>query len=134
MPITYKATAAVCDFLVNTPLSQCVIGTEHCSKNDDDKSGEHTAVLRYKEDKEKETKTDLSNNETAGSKTDKPWSAGCTQSFDSAIGHGKNWDNLEESFVALTNASNDLNLVYAERYKEWIIGYLEEWEDIISTR
>eukprot|EP01083_Nonionella_stella_P135234 411375_1 len=42
-------------------------------------------------------------------------------------------ENIEESFKAVFNASNELNMVYAARYKEWIIGYIEEWDDITST-
>ena len=61
-------------------------------------------------------------------------SAHCTNSFDSIVGKGKDLDGLEESFLAVFNASGDMNQLYAEKFKIYIIGYVEKWEKIVSTR
>mmetsp|Transcript_17727 Transcript_17727/g.27729 ORF Transcript_17727/g.27729 Transcript_17727/m.27729 type:complete len:357 (+) Transcript_17727:3-1073(+) len=128
-----QTTTAICEFLINTPLSQCVIGTSIDEKN--------PVVLRYKHNEHgtdinssKETNADPSTkNGTTGSKNNN-WSAGSTHSFDSAIEDGTNFDKVETSFVAVLNATNDLNLIHAKNYMNWVIGYLVELEEILSTR
>jgi len=139
-----QATTSICDLLINTPISKCVIGTDHCSKTEEDKPSEED-----EDDNQNEAKADStsSKDQSDGPQTVGNYTANepgrksedrsmneCRHSFHSVIGRGKSLEDLEESFMGLFNASNDLNMVYAKRYMEWIVGYLEEWETIVSTR
>ncbi|EED90903.1 predicted protein [Thalassiosira pseudonana CCMP1335] len=56
-----------------------------------------------------------------------------THSFHKVI-DGKSLDCPDLSFMALFNASDDINQHYAEKFRTYIIGYLEQWERIVSTR
>ncbi|KAL7539298.1 hypothetical protein ACHAXR_009169 [Thalassiosira sp. AJA248-18] len=136
-----KATKAICDLLESTPLSECALGTDHCSQAEEDER-----IKQEEGDKENDAKTDCaksnqpdgtqtpgkSTTESTGTKHDKPFkSSGITHAFDS-VRSATDYNATE--FKALTSASYDLNQVYARRHKKWIIGYLEEWDKIIATR
>ncbi|KAL9186271.1 hypothetical protein ACHAXT_005509 [Thalassiosira profunda] len=123
-----EATNAICDLMITTPLAHCAIGAqtkeEEPSKPDDGAEGKDT-----------EDAHDVSILEsTTGSKQERFVSAGIAHSFDTVIGRGKDLNDVEESFKSMFNVASDVNAVYAARYKEWIIRYLEEWESIVTTR
>ncbi len=171
----WKTTTAVCDFLINTPLSKCAIGKSsdenrpvvlrykhsECERDEDgdsdkaelvttganeasidslavlvgtgpDSPNDAKADLNEATEDSTKVKADPSTEESSGS-SDKPWSGGSTQSFDTSI-HRKNSEDVEQSVMAVFNATNDLNLNHAKNYMEWVIGYLVELEEIISTR
>jgi len=141
-----QTTTAICEFLINSPLSQCLIGASTDENN--------PIVLRYKHDESKEdkdgklnehaskktkadskkTKADPSTKNDTTGRNNNLWSSGSTHLFDSAIENGTNFDKVEASFVAVLNATNDLNLTHAKNYMKWVIGYLVELEEILSTR
>ena len=137
-----KATTAICDLLINTPISKCVVGTDQSSKTEEDRSSDTSAVEQDECGKEgSKTRSIISKEEWVGRRNTAYSSAqesvrksAGVHSFHSVVGQGKNLDDLEESFMGLSNASNELNRIYAKQYMEWIIGYLEEWEKIVSTR
>ena len=175
-----KTTKALCDLLVNTALSKCVIGTNNCSAVKDIKTQsqdeitsiddkEHEIKDNENEVKEnesrKESKSRITNSKykheasssthndkskTLQSQTAKKEILECkftgnendilsasaeyTNSFHSVIDSGKSLDSLDESFMAVFNASDDINHLYAEKFRTYIVGYVEQWEKIISTR
>ena len=131
---------------MNTPVSKCVVGTDQGSKAEEDRSGDTSTIEQdecgkdcgskacgtiSKEERVSPRNTAYSSEQESVRKSDGKTGA---HSFHSVIGHGKNLDGLEESFMGLSNASNELNMIYAKQYMKWIIGYLEEWEKIVSTR
>lgn len=123
--------------MINTPISKCVIGTDHCSETEKCKYNEQDGDAKVSESNIVSTSPkdqyDNPGNESGRTSEDSTCSGGA-HSFHSVIGHGKNLEDLEESFMGMANATNDLNQIYATRYMDWIVGYLLEWEEIVSTR
>lgn len=141
-----ESIKAVCELLINTPVSRCVIGTDHAQEHDPPAEEERKPL-----DDEQHELSKVSTTSTRGS-NHRPEkqpiglesgrrSIGGTasardmgfHSFHSVLG-GQGTSDLNESFMGLFNDSNELNRLYARRYLDWIVGYLEEWETIVSTR
>lgn len=131
MHLTLKATNSICDLLIDTPLTKCAFGTNHglqteASEHDQEENVAKTVSTSSKDQSDgPETLENAPNIESPGDGM---------HSFDSVIGHGKNLDEIDESFQAIFNASNDVDLLYAKRYIDWIIGYLLQWDEIVNTR
>ena len=123
-------------------MSKCAIGTSEETKSSTQDQDESESIVKTDSVSSNEqpvisqvNEKSLRSRESIGSVEKEPFvSSGITHSFSSVLGDGQNMENIEESFKAVFNASNELNMVYAARYKEWIIGYIEEWDDITSTR
>ena len=113
--------------LITTSLAHCAIGTK-----EDDTSEPPDEDAQAKDTEDAHDVSILES--TTGSKQERFVSAGIAHSFDTVIGRDKDLNDVEESFKSMFSVANDVNAVYAARYNEWIIRYLEEWESIVSTR
>mmetsp|Transcript_19534 Transcript_19534/g.41120 ORF Transcript_19534/g.41120 Transcript_19534/m.41120 type:complete len:381 (+) Transcript_19534:96-1238(+) len=136
-------TKALCEFVLNTPISNCIVGTDDSKpvQEDIENKGEIVTPTEKEENSSKSSeKTSDKNGATPESAVDQikqeemAASLHYTNSFDSIIANGKNLDDLDDSFMGIFNASNDINQVYAEKFRENIIGYVVQWDKIVSTR
>ncbi len=134
-----QTTKALCEFVLNTPISNCIVGTDDSTPVERNEIA--TPLTEEEENASKSSaKTSDKNDDVTVSALEQSKqeemaaSVHYTNSFDSIIANGKKLDDLDESFMGVYNASNDINQVYAEKFREYIIGYVVQWDKIVSTR